>query len=718
MPVDALIYVDIGCSGPRLTDCGGNRRMIARLEVQINYGLCVYDFDVRYLSATTLLVCVFALSAPTPAGALPTWLTPAPLSAPSSESTMSPQVAVDSQGDAIAVWARSSGSGRTVEAAVRPAGSGAWQTPVALSEAGARAERPALAVDPQGDAVVVWERSKGSGSVIEAAVRPAASGAWQRPLQLSTAGLSAHSPAVAIDSQGNTIAVWTGSDGSNSIVEAAAGSAASGAWQTPVALSPAGQRAEAPRVALDPQGDAVAVWQSYGANYIIEAAARPAAGGAWQTPVALSPAGESSYTAQVAIDSQGNTIAVWGRYSSGGYIVEAAVGSVVSGAWQAPATLSPAGEEAYEPDVALDPQGDAVAVWQSSTEAGESIEAAVRPAASGAWQTPTPLSVRGMSTIGEFPEVALDPRGDAVAVWDRPNGGDYFVEAAVRSAASGAWQTPTPLSVAGPNAYLPQVAVDPQGNAVAVWERQNPSNELIEAAGYDAAGPLLRSLAIPSAGAVGQPLSFSVSPLDAWSMLGQTSWSFGDGSSTTGTSATHTYTIAGRYQATVSSTDVLGNTTSAAGMIVITTPSTGPPCACLEQPLLHGAHLTNKRFRVSPRATAITAGEAPVGTSFEFTLSLPAQLQITITRSAPGLRRRRGCLAPTPALERRHPKRCTRTLTLGTLTRSNEAQGADSVLFSGRIGHRALPPGSYKALLRAHNADTVGGATLSFTVVR
>jgi hypothetical protein len=88
----------------------------------------------------------------------------------------------------------------------------------------------------------------------------------------------------------------------------------------------------------------------------------------------------------------------------------------------------------------------------------------------------------------------------------------------------------------------PDVAIDPQGNAVAAWERSNSSNLIIQGAGYDAAGPLLDRLLMPKSGIAGAPLSFSVSPLDASSTLGATNWSFGDATSATGTTVTHTYT--------------------------------------------------------------------------------------------------------------------------------------------------------------------------------
>jgi hypothetical protein len=51
----------------------------------------------------------------------------------------------------------------------------------------------------------------------------------------------------------------------------------------------------------------------------------------------------------------------------------------------------------------------------------------------------------------------------------------------------------------------------------------------------------------------------------------------------------------------------------------------------LMRPMIAHATLTNKRFRVGTRPTAITAARTPVGTIIRFTLSAPANAQIAIT---------------------------------------------------------------------------------------
>jgi len=108
----------------------------------------------------------------------------------------------------------------------------------------------------------------------------------------------------------------------------------------------------------------------------------------------------------------------------------------------------------------------------------------------------------------------------------------------------------------------------------------------------------------------------------------------------------------------------------------------------------------------------------PQGTSFQFTFSEAAKLQIVFQHATGGLRSGARCVAPTAKLRRKHARRCTRTLTVGTLIRAHEGAGPDSLAFSGRIGSKALSPGAYRALFSA----SAGGLTstpvaLSLTIV-
>src|SRR3954452_4288525 len=95
------------------------------------------------------------------------------------------------------------------------------------------------------------------------------------------------------------------------LVFAASASAGAPVFGAPVDLSATGQDANAPQVAVDGSGNALAVWQRLdGSNLIVQSSFRPA-GGAFAAPVDLSAAGQDTQEPQVAFDGSGNALAVW-----------------------------------------------------------------------------------------------------------------------------------------------------------------------------------------------------------------------------------------------------------------------------------------------------------------------------------------------------------------------------------------------------------------------
>lgn len=567
----------------------------------------------RHGKATCAKAALAALAALTvaavvPGGALaaPTWLAPSDLSATGQDAGHA-QVAVDPAGDAVVVWQRYDGSEEIVQAASRPAG-GTWQPPTNLSAPGQDAEEPRVAIDQAGDAIAVWRRSDGSNQIIQAAGRPAG-GTWAPAVSLSAAGESAREPAVVVDPAGGATVVWARFDGSNTIVQAAS-KPAGGVWQSAVDLSTAGRNASRPDIGVDAAGDAVAIWERYdGSSYIIQSASRPA-GASWGAPLNLSEIGENAEEPTVSIDPAGDAVAVWWRFEGGDQVIQSTSRSA-GGTWQGPVNISAPGIGASEPDVAVGPTGDAVAVWTRNDGAHYIVQSASRPAG-GSWQAPTNLSATGQDA--GHAEVGVDQAGDAVATWERYDGSEFVVQAAA-GRVGGAWGPSQDLSAAGRNAEEPALAVDPAGDAVAVWEYLDGADEIVQAAGYDAAGPQLRSLSIPTSGTVGAPLSFAVSPFDVWSAPGATTWSFGDGGSTSGNAVSHTYTAPGTYTVEVTGTDAVGNESTATGTVAIRVGAAGAPAPTGRKGKARAGRVVKVKGGVALLALSCGAGAGCTGTA-------------------------------------------------------------------------------------------------------
>ncbi|MGA9190949.1 MAG: hypothetical protein WBZ24_04410, partial [Anaerolineales bacterium] len=231
-----------------------------------------------------------------------------------------PQIAVSPGGDAIAIWRKSGdGTHEVIEAASRPPGD-AWQSPVVISTPQQEVppgdttavSHPQVAIDSSGNAVAVWEGYNGSAYFIQSASKPADS-SWQTPVDLfSDPDQMAADPQIATDPTGDAIAVWRrryNSVTSEYVIEAASRSAGD-AWQSPVVVSDPLESSYAPQVAVDPSGSAVIVWSTYSYYGAIQAADKTVEG-AWSEPVDLSAAGQFASEPQIAIDANGNAAAVW-----------------------------------------------------------------------------------------------------------------------------------------------------------------------------------------------------------------------------------------------------------------------------------------------------------------------------------------------------------------------------------------------------------------------
>lgn len=646
---------------------------------------------------------VITLVTVAPAGASSAWLAPVGLSAGEGQGASEPRVAFDARGDAMTVWSRSNGANDRVQATFRPAG-GAWEEPVNLSPRGESANEPQVVVDGQGDAMSAWDSYNGVTFNVQAAFRPAG-GAWQEPATLSAEEIpGADTPQVAFDSKDDAIAIWHRGGPFGGAVQTAF-RPVDGTWQSPVKVAELGF---GPQIAFDSQGNALAVWEHYnGSNYIVQSASRPA-GGEWQMPVNVSEAGETAERPQVAVDGHGNAIVVWHRWTNGLFstrIVQAALRPAGADAWQAPVNISEPG--ATNPQIAFDGHGNAIAVWSGNG-------AAFKPAG-GPWQAPVELEPGGEA---QSPQAAFDGHGNALVVWPSSN----RIQSATR-AADGVWRAPVTLFTAEGSydprvaAYDPQIAFDEQGDAVTVWDHDTGTNEVIESAGYVAAvGPHLNSLSIPTATVVGEPVGLSVSPLDVWSVLGETSWSFGDGTSATGTSVTHTYTSAGSYEVLVRSTDKFDNTTSASGTISvvpepepISTSSSSSSAPPSEPPKIGAASQTVSTWRES--------GKAPVGTTFNLSLNEQATVSYSFLQAVRGRMTDHRC-GGKPSKRVNH-KGCTRTDVAGTLSFMGH-RGNNKLAFHGRISRSdMLKPGRYKLAVTATNsAGTSKPRFLYFTIVK
>jgi PKD repeat protein len=543
--------------------------------------------------ALAALLSVALLAVAANAQAAPQWLSPQTVS-PTGLDASEQQVAFDPGGDAVVVWRGAGPPHNTIIASVRPAG-GVFGPTQTLSDAGEDSQAPDVAIDAHGDALAVWLRYDGSDERVQAAYRPAG-GAFGTPQTLSEAGVEATGPRVAMNGAGEAVVVWSVMLGGKEEIQAAP-AAPGGAFGTPVNLTGFSVVASVPQVALDSHGDAIAVWDGYdGTNIRIEDAIR-AAGGGFGAAQFLSPAGSNADTPQVAFDAAGNALAVWRFDGSPASTVQGAY-RPAGGSFAPAQTIStPSPAPAQAPQVAFDGSSEGVVAWKQSDGSEPRVYASVRSAgAGGTYSAPSVLDPSGPEAYE--PQIAGDGQSATIVSWKTFNGITSSTQAAVRPA-GGSFSAATTVSATGPEEGTPEVGVDAQGDGIAVWSRFNGSNYLVEAAGYDGAGPLLRGLLLPTTGTVGAPLQFFQAPLDVWSPVLSESFSFGDGAGASGVSATHVYTAPGTYTVSATASDVLGNATTVTQAVTILpappTPGVGTAKPTVKHKPKHKRHHKRRR---------------------------------------------------------------------------------------------------------------------------
>jgi hypothetical protein len=447
--------------------------------------------------AGALIIFLGVITAAPASAATVEWSTPANLSE-AGQSAGDHQIAIDGSGNVVAVWLRfDADSNKIAQSSWSDDGGASWSAPVNLSDPGAWAIAPSVALDGAGVAHAVWSRFDGTDSRTQYTRSVDGGVTWSAPVNLSTAGGGTENPQIVVGGSGNLIAVWN-RNAADDIIQASRSTDSGVNWSTPVDLSLPGQDAIDARVAADGSGNVVAVWGGEDGNddANIQASRSTNGGASWSTPANLSESGLASIRHQVAVDDSGNAVVVWLRDPFGDSIVQASRFASDGVTWSTPVNVSTVGNSANTPQVAIDGSGNAVAVWRYYGVNGTIIQSSRLAGGGSGWSAPVQLSES--ATSSDNPQVAANESGNAVAVWQQSNGSNSIIRFSQSTDGGASWAVPTDLSEPGQSAIHPEVAVDGSGNAVAVWRRSNGENDIIQAS---------RSSAVNGGGGGGEELA-------------------------------------------------------------------------------------------------------------------------------------------------------------------------------------------------------------------
>jgi len=273
-----------------------------------------------------------------------------------------PKIVIDGNGNAIAVWEQFDGTSKSIFVNRFNNSTGQWENEQLIENGSGLAMRPQVAMNSSGNAVAIWEQQDGVTYSIYTSNYDSNSGQWSTSVKIGSGDAS--SADVIVYPNGDAIGVW---DQGGSIYESRYFSS-SGLWNPEEIISISGF-AEYPQIDIDPFGNVFVVWRQLNSAFNHWASQLKVGSLTWSTPVEIETIdGSISNYVKIGIDPNGNVMAVWEE----GDDIYATYYDKGSTQWGAVELIDNLNGSARNPNVAFGPTGTAIAVW--SQEDGGSIE--------------------------------------------------------------------------------------------------------------------------------------------------------------------------------------------------------------------------------------------------------------------------------------------------------------------------------------------------------
>ena len=413
-------------------------------------------------------------------------------------------IACGQSGPAPSASGTSASDGAAASSGAGSSSPGAWSFMQSLAVgASANATSPALATNSQGVSMAVWVQSDGTQDRIWARRYTAAG--WEPPQVIESNANPAYPAKVGMDTAGNALVVWRQNDAANTGTDIwAAYYHAGTGWQAPSIISHAKYAgltttAADPVIAMDGNGNAFAMWSQsdngtvpfiWTNHYVFNQG--------WGTATEIASGGTFTHDPQIATDNSGSATAVW--LGEGGAFDYVNTARYTPGSGWGVSSLTVDGIAGtahaidWTPQVAMDGNGNAIAVWSHATDTTgvatpKQVYASLYSTASG-WGALMPLQTSA-TQVGASPQVSFDSSGNAWVLWEQNEGAISHIWGS--QYASGAWNTAQPIETSGSDAHLPQVAIWGASSNGSAWNTaqqvENENGDTANAAlGIDAAG--------------------------------------------------------------------------------------------------------------------------------------------------------------------------------------------------------------------------------------
>jgi hypothetical protein len=328
----------------------------------------------------------------------------------------SPEIALDGSGNAIAVWQQADGSGIYGIYSNRYVAGSGWGTATAIESGSGEVGEPQIAMDSGGNAIAVWDQDDGTGINSIYANRYTVGSGWGTATAIESDDINAGGPEIAVNSSGNAVAIWGENDGTKNSTHANHYAAGSG-WGAAADIGIGTVTGEVNRnqVAIDESGNAIAIWNQYDGTVFNIYTNTYVPGTGWETAKTLENEPYDAFSPDIAFNGLGNAIALWTQ--SDGTAISVWAKQYSYGFWERGKTnIETDNHDCYGPKIAGNDNGDAMVVWLTYP----SLILWSSTYTAGSWEASKEIASGAIANGRQ--EVAINNNGDAVVVWEHGTG--------------------------------------------------------------------------------------------------------------------------------------------------------------------------------------------------------------------------------------------------------------------------------------------------------
>lgn len=396
------------------------------------------------------------------------------------------QVATDADGNAIAAWVTA--QNKPVSSRYTP--EAGWSTPVDLYDNDynfATAGTPRVAIDNEGNATAVWFTYYNNGGYYILSNRYTKGSGWGKAVKIDDDYVYPGVIRLGLNEQGSALVIWSGrSPTSIYRVRTNRYSQQSGSWgdATTIASTSNSIGLKNPQIATTADGNGFAVWvQDNAGTCTIQVSRYSADNSVWGAAQNVGP-GACYPKPQIGADDAGNAIAVWTQLAGSIWSIQANRYSAGEG-WGTAQEIESNVLGTTNPQLAVTPKGDALVVWNHYMDTKYRNRASRYVLQRNSWSQPENIDADDSDNTGS-PRVAIDVDGNALALWLRDENSNNEVRA-VRYVADSGWNAPVTISSENPAATKSslQIAVDSSGAGTAFWVQTTGSDSYIYRKRFD-----------------------------------------------------------------------------------------------------------------------------------------------------------------------------------------------------------------------------------------